>query len=65
MQLWYPNSAYVVLRTNGNETANNKFLYLSSDAAGKMKLKASGDVHTPEVEPALLFRVVKPQTSPQ
>ena len=59
MQLWYPNSAYVVLRSI--VTVGLKFLYLSSDAAGKMKLKASGSVHTPEIEPALLFRVVKPQ----
>ena len=62
LQCWNPNSAYVVLRTNGNETAK---LYLSSDAAGKMKLKASEDEHTPEIEPALLFRVVKPQKLPQ
>ena len=57
-QLSTPNDAYVVLRSI--EKSDEKYLYLSSDAAGEMKLKTSlVDIPgNPEVDPALLFRVV-------
>ncbi len=62
--LYSPNDSYVVMESN-KLNGNNK-LYLSSDGAGKMKLKVwnapiPGPPHTTdEVDPALLFRMVRP-----
>ena len=68
-----PNQPYVVLESNRpktNTTTNDGELevnlFLSSDGAGKMQLKEWNNPipgpprTTPEVDPALLFRVVRP-----
>lgn len=64
MQLFSPNRPYVVLRSNQQQGGEN--LYLSSDGGGVMKLKVwNKPIRAPprttaEVDPALLFRVVRP-----
>ena len=62
--LFHPNSGYVVLESS--EKIGEDSLYLSSDGAGNMKLirwnkpiPGPPDT-TEEVDPALLFRVVRP-----
>jgi hypothetical protein len=62
--LWFPNTPYVVLRSN--KKLEDDDLFLSSDAAGNMQLKVWNKPvpdppnTTPEVDPALLFRLVRP-----
>ncbi|CAB4007474.1 Hypothetical predicted protein [Paramuricea clavata] len=61
MALRSPNQPFVVLRSN--KKLGKDDLFLSSDGAGKMKLKVSNQRirrRAPEVDPALLFRVVRP-----
>jgi hypothetical protein len=66
-----PNQPYVVLesnrpKTNTTTTDGEVNLFLSSDGSGKMQLKEWNNPipgpprTTPEVDPALLFRVVRP-----
>ncbi|XP_028397506.1 uncharacterized protein LOC114521312 isoform X2 [Dendronephthya gigantea] len=63
-QLFQPNSAFCVLQSNKKQGTDD--LYLSSDGAGNMKLKVWNKPIPPppdttaEVDPALLFRVVRP-----
>ena len=63
--LFNENEPYCVLRSNRKSTAN-EWLYLSSNGAGDMRLKPwNKPVPEPpeasvEVDPALLFRVVRP-----
>ena len=64
--LFDPNKPYFVLRSNTKST-DNQWLYLSSNGAGDMRLKpwnlpAARDPPeaSAEVDPALLFRVVRP-----
>ena len=62
--LFTPNDYYIVLQAN--ETSGNDTLYLSSNGAGYMKLKIWNKPipgpprTTDEVDPALLFRLVRP-----
>ena len=61
MALRSPNQPFVVLRSN--KKLGDDDLYLSSDGAGEMKLKVPNQrIRRPaaEVDPALLFRVVRP-----
>ena len=64
IEFWSPNSPYVALRSNQQQDGHN--LFLSSNGAGNMKLKRwnnpvpESPFTTPEVDPALLFRVVRP-----
>jgi hypothetical protein len=64
IQFWSPNSPYVALRSDQQHGGHN--LYLSSNGGGHMKLKRwnkpipESPFTTPEVDPALLFRVVRP-----
>jgi hypothetical protein len=64
MELYSPNRPYYVLRSN--KKVNDDDLFLSSDGAGNMQLKVwnhpvPGPPNTTsEVDPALLFRVVRP-----
>ena len=59
-----PNDPYVVIESN-KSNGNNK-LYLSSDGAGNMKLRVwnapipGPPRTTEEVNPAFLFRIVRP-----
>ncbi|XP_028397685.1 uncharacterized protein LOC114521430 isoform X2 [Dendronephthya gigantea] len=63
-QLFQPNSAFCVLQSNKKQGTDD--LYLSSDGAGNMKLKVWNKPipgppdTTAEVDPALLFRAVRP-----
>ncbi len=62
MELFQPNRPLIVLRSN--KKLGNDDLYLSSDGAGNMRLKVWNNSGEPpraeaEVDPALLFRVVK------
>ena len=63
--LYSPNDSFVVIESNKSDKDSNK-LYLSNDGAGNMKLKVwnapiPGPPHTTdEVDPALLFRMVRP-----
>ena len=62
--LYSPNDSYIVLQAIVSE--GEEPLYLSSNGAGDMKLKAWNSPipdpphTTDEVDPALLFRVVRP-----
>ena len=64
MELWSPNRPYYVLRSN--KKVGDDDLYLSSDEAGNLKLKVWNKPvpepphTTAEVDPALLFRLVRP-----
>ncbi len=64
LELFSPNDSYVVIESN--ESSGNNKLYLSSDGAGKMKLKVWNEPipgpprTTDQVDPALLFRIVRP-----
>ncbi|CAB4012598.1 Hypothetical predicted protein [Paramuricea clavata] len=64
IQFWSPNTPYVALRSNQQHDGHN--LFLSSNGAGYMKLKRwnkpvpESPFTTPQVDPALLFRVVRP-----
>ena len=70
MDLLGVNEPYYVLRSNkstGTDAQGNElYLYLSSDGAGNMKMKLwNKPVPDPpgttgEVDPALLFRIVRP-----
>ena len=66
-----PNQPYIVFQcTNITVGDDHDVAYLSSDGAGKMKLKRwnlTGEERRPPkagelIDPALLFRVVKPLT---
>ena len=65
MSLFSPNDSYLVLKSDKKNDEGDP-LYLSSNGAGKMKLKvwnspAPGPPRTSdEVDPALLFRLVLP-----
>ncbi|CAB3999252.1 Hypothetical predicted protein, partial [Paramuricea clavata] len=64
IELGSPNRPYVVFRSN--KKLDDDDLYLSSDAAGNMQLKVWNKPvpdppnTTAEVDPALLFRLVRP-----
>ena len=70
MDLLGVNEPYYVLRSNKSQGVDGQgdplYLYLSSDGAGKMKLKlwnkpvTDPPGTTGEVDPALLFRIVRP-----
>lgn len=65
LQLFAPNRPYVVFESS-EKTKDGDKLYLSSDGSGDMKLKVWNKAvrepprTTGEVDPALLFRVVRP-----
>ena len=65
ISLHSPNDSYVVVQAKKN-AENDPPLYLSSNGAGNMKLKAwkspipGPPRTTDEVDPALSFRLVKP-----
>ena len=64
IELWFPNEPYCVLQSNQMQGGDK--LYLSSDGTGHLKLKtwnkpiADPPEASAEVDPALLFRVVRP-----
>lgn len=64
LELWFPNEPYCVLQSN--VTQGEDKLYLSSDGSGHLKLKTWNKPvvgppdTTADVDPALLFRVVRP-----
>ena len=64
LQLLSPNEPYFVLQSN--VTQGEDILYLSSDGSGNLKLKTWNEPvvgppdTTADVDPALLFRVVRP-----
>jgi hypothetical protein len=63
--LYAPNDTFIVLQADKNSGKDE--LYLSSNGAGKMKLKRwNSPIPGPprtvdEVDPALLFRLVRPR----
>ena len=66
VHLWRPNAEYVVLQSNMKQGADELYLIMSSDGEGNMKLKVwNKPVRDPpdttaEVDPGLLFRMVRP-----
>ena len=64
IHLFSPNRPYIVLRSNKKQ--GEEHLYLSSDGAGNLRLKVWNKpiplppITTAEVDPALLFRLVRP-----